>query len=198
MKVTRYLFKKITSLSYIFQCWDQFRRGKRKRKDVQCFERHLEDRLFQLQHDLITLQYEHAPYHHFNVSDPKQRRISKASVRDRLVHQIIHGVLSDFLDQKFIFHSLSSRLGKGTHFGVLQLQKMIRQLSKNGKQPCYALKMDIKRFFDTVDHAILKALLWKNIRDEKTLKIIDTIIDSFRKDPLKNVGIPLDSVVTRF
>lgn len=197
MKVARYLFKEITSLPYIFQCWDQFKRGKRKRKDVQLFERHLEDHLFQLQNDLITLQYEHAPYHHFDVSDPKQRRISKASVRDRLVHHIVHGVLSEFLDQKFIFHSLSSRLGKGTHLGILQLQRMIRQLSKNGKRPCYALKMDIKRFFDTIDHAILKTLLWKNVRDEKALKIIDMIIDSFRKEPLKDVGIPLGNVTSQ-
>jgi hypothetical protein len=48
-------------------------------------ERHLKDNIFQIQHDLTTLQYQHDPYSHFYVSDPKQRHISKASVKDRLV-----------------------------------------------------------------------------------------------------------------
>jgi|GEM_PF-5221623 len=42
----------------------------------------------------------------------------------------------------------SSRLGKGTHIGVDQLCKMIRKVSSNGNQPCYGLKMDIRRFTD--------------------------------------------------
>ncbi len=115
------------------------------------------------------------------------------SVRDRLVHQIVYDILTTVFDRKFIFHSLSSRLGKGTHIGVKLLQQMIRKVSLNGKQPCYALKMDIKRFFDTINHQILKTLIRKNIRDEKALKIIDTIIDSFKvqSGPLGAVGIPL-------
>ena len=85
-----HLFDKMSSMIHIFKCWDHFRRGKRKRKDIQCFERNLEDNIFQLLHDFITFRYQHGPYEHFFVSDPKQRRISKASVRDRLVHQIVY------------------------------------------------------------------------------------------------------------
>ncbi len=190
----------MTSLEHIFLCWDQFRRGKRKRKDVQYFERHLEDNLFQLQHDLATFQYKHALYDQFYVTDPKQRHISKAPVRDRLVHQIVYAVLTDLLDRKFIFHSLSCRLEKGTHVGVTQLQGMIRKVSANGKLPCYALKMDIRRFFDAVSHKILKALLRKNIQDENALKIIGMIIDSFKvkETPEGSIGIPLGNVTSQF
>ncbi len=200
MKVARFLFEKMTSLEHIFLCWDQFRRGKRKRKDVQFFERHLEDNLFQLQHDLATFQYKHAPYDQFYVTDPKQRHISKAPVRDRLVHQIAYAVLTDVLDGKFIFHSLSCRLEKGTHVGVTQLQGMIRKVSGNGKLPCYALKMDIRRFFDTVSHNILKAQLRKNIQDESALKILHMIIDSFKvkETPEGPIGIPLGNVTSQF
>lgn len=190
----------MTSLEHIFLCWDQFRRGKRKRKDVQYFERHLEDNLFQLQHDLATFQYKHAPYDQFYVTDPKQRHISKAPVRDRLVHQIVYAVLTDLLDRKFIFHSLSCRLEKGTHVGVTQLQGMIRKVSANGKLPCYALKMDIRRSFDAVSHKILKALLRKTIQDENALKILDMIIDSFKvkETPEGSIGIPLGNVTSQF
>jgi RNA-directed DNA polymerase len=199
MKVARYLFKRISSLVYIFECWNEFKRGKRKRKDIQSFERHLEDHLFKLHEDLVSLKYQHAPYEQFRVFDPKERRITKACVRDRLVHHMVHHVLSECMDQKFIFHSFSSRLGKGTHMGVLHLQRLIRQLSQNGKHPCYALKMDIKRFFDSINHSILKGLIWKKVREEKFLNLLDIIIDSFRVKTGKwgGVGIPLGNVTSQ-
>lgn len=187
----------MTSLDHLFRSWDQFKRGKRKRKDIQCFERHLEDNIFCLQQELITFQYRHDSYHQFYVTDPKQRHISKASVKDRLVHQAVYDTLNDVLDKKFIFHSFSSRKGKGTHIGVIQLRRMIRKISANGTRPCYALKMDIRRFFDTVDHSILKMLLRKNIKDENALKMTEMIIDSFRTSADKNVGIPLGNVTSQ-
>src|SRR3990167_10218410 len=117
MKIAGHFFEEMISLEHIFQCWDQFKRGKSKRKDIQLFERHLEDNIFQLQEDLRIFQYSHSSYHQFYVTDPKQRHISKASVRDRLVHQVVYDSLTHILDKKFIFHSFSSRLGKGTHIG---------------------------------------------------------------------------------
>jgi hypothetical protein len=76
---------------------------------------------------------------------------------------------------------------------------MIRKISVNGKQPCYALKMDIKRFFDTVNHQILKTLIRKNIVDEKALTIIDTIINSFKVNSgaFGDVGIPLGNATSQ-
>jgi retron-type reverse transcriptase len=135
MTSTSNLFEKMTSLEHLFQSWKEFRRGKRKRKDIQLFERRLEDNIFQLQEDLVSFQYFHAPYHQFYVTDPKQRHISKAIVRDRLIHQALFSVLNEILDKKFFFHSLSSRKGKGTHVGITQLRQMIRKMSANGTAP---------------------------------------------------------------
>ena len=80
------------------------------------------------------------------------------------------------------------------------MQGMIRKISANGKLPCFALKMDIQRFFDSVDHKILKALLRKNIRDNQALEIIDMIIDSFKvkETPEGAIGIPLGNVTSQF
>ncbi len=133
----------------------------------------------------------------FTLRIRKLRHISKASVKDRLVHQMVYDALTDIFDKQFIFHSLSSRLEKGTHLGVTQLQRMIRKRSANGTKPCYALKMDIKRFFDSIDHQILKTLLRKKVQDSTTLKIIDTIIDSFHVKHTKDKGIPLGNVTSQ-
>lgn len=95
------------ALEHLFLCWEQFRRGKRKREDVQVFERHVEDEIFQLHEELKTQTYRHHPYRKFYVFDPKERHISKACVRDRLVHHMVYNVLSAIYEPRFIFHSFS-------------------------------------------------------------------------------------------
>ena len=194
MKVARRLFEKMTSLVALFDSWHQFTRGKRKRQDVQGFERHLEDHLFNLQHELVTLTYRHGPYDHFYVADPKQRYISRASVRDRLVHQVVYGTLSKIFDRTFFFHSLSCRVNKGAHLGVSALKRMARKVSSKGS--CFALKMDIQCFFDSVDHQILKQLLRKTIKDDHALQLTDRIIDSFRSG-YEATGLPLGNVTSQ-
>lgn len=185
----------MVSIENLFLCWDQFKRGKRKRKDVQAFERHLEDNIFGIQQDLLTFQYTHSSYSQFYITDPKQRHISKASVRDRFLHQVVYDTLVKVLDRTLIFHSLSCRLGKGTHVGINELHKMIRKCGVNGKKTIFALKMDIRRFFDTVDHRTLKVLLRKRVHDHKLLQLVDGIIDSFKIG--ENVGLPLGNVTSQ-
>lgn len=170
MKTTQDLFMKMISLEHLFQCWNDFKRGKHKRKDIQYFERDLEDNIFLLHEELKTQQYEHLTYEHFRVTDPKQRFISKAIVRDRLVHHMVFNELTAIFDNQFIHLSLSCRKGKGIHFGILHLQRMIKMISYNGTKPCYALKMDIKRFFDTIDHKILKTLIRKRVYDDAEIR----------------------------
>ena len=150
------LYSKMIALEHLFLCWEQFRRGKRKRKDVQDFERHLEDEIFQLHEELKNETYRHNPYRKFYVFDPKERHISKASIRDRLVHHMIYNVLNAIYDPRFIFHSFSCRLDKGTHVGIKYLNQMLKKCSRNNTQPVYGLKMDVRRFFDTLNHSTLK------------------------------------------
>jgi RNA-directed DNA polymerase len=59
------------------------------------------------------------------------------------------------------------------------------------------LKIDIKRFFDSVDHKILKALIRRNIQDQRVLTIVDVIIDSFEVESGTTVGIPLGNVTSQ-
>jgi retron-type reverse transcriptase len=187
------------SLENMFVCWTEFKRGKRKKKDIQKFERFLEDNIFQLHEELISFQYHHGSYEQFRVSDPKQRLISRASVKDRLVHHMVYVALTKIFDPKLIFHSLSCRKKKGVHKGIFLLEKMIRKASKNGSGDCLALKMDIFRFFDSINHGILKRMIRRKISDEKLLRLIDLIIDSFHHSSgiFGKVGLPLGNVTSQ-
>ena len=70
--------------------WQEFVKGKRKRKDVQEFQLHLMDNLILLHRNLKSKIYTHGGYQAFNISDPKPRNIHKASVRDRLLHHAVY------------------------------------------------------------------------------------------------------------
>ncbi len=164
------------------------------------FERDLERNIFALQRELKRGEYRHGPYSGFYVTDPKMRHIHKAMVRDRIVHHAVYAVLATLFEETFICNSFSCRIGYGTHRGVAKLKELTRQVSKNNSVPCYALKCDIRKFFDSIDHAILIKLLRKRIKDERTMGLLEEIIGSFtsaRSTAIERKGLPLGNLTSQ-
>lgn len=182
METHNNLFSQIISLENLFESWKEFRRGKRKKIDVQIFERNLENNLFALHHELKRKTYRHLNYTSFYITDPKRRHIYKADVRDRIVHHAVYRILYPIFDKGFIFDSYSCRLEKGTHKAVKRLALFARKVSKNYSGPCFALKCDVKRYFDSIDHNILLKMIRKKITDVGTLWLTEEIIQSFSRE----------------
>jgi len=176
--------------------WREFKKGKTKRKDVLEFEFNLEDNIFQLYQELKTKTYKHSEYSSFYVQDPKLRHIHKAEVSDRIVHHLISKYLNQIYDKTFIFDSYSCRLNKGTHKAVNRLKQFSLKQSKNNKTNFYALKCDIRKFFDSIDHNILIIILKRRIQDNDILDLIIEIINSFQT--VKNKGIPLGNLTSQY
>jgi len=200
MKIYKNLFNDIISAENLFLAWDKFKKGKRNKKDVQRFEWNLEENIFKLHRELKTKTYKHSEYASFNISDPKPRNISKAQVRDRILHHALFQILNPIFEAGFISASFSCREGYGTHKGVEFLQRTLRKASKNGKIPCFALKCDIKKFFDTIDHNVLLATLKKKIRDDATLWLLGQIISSFASNYSVlgiNKGVPIGNLTSQ-
>lgn len=173
------MFNQIISLENLFVAWREFRCGKRSRRDVLEFERNLEDNIFALRDVLASGCYHHGPYHRFHIFDPKHRIIHKATVRDRLVHHAVCRVIQPVFERSFIYDSYSCRVGKGTHAAVNRLEKFVRKESRNYTRSCFSLKFDIKKFFDSVDHAILLKILASKISCIKTNNLLAEIVESF-------------------
>jgi retron-type reverse transcriptase len=200
MQVHRHLFERITSTENLFTAWEEFRKGKQGRKDVQDFERNFEQNLFRLHRELIAGTYRHQPYSAFTICDPKQRRIHKATVRDRILHHAVFSVLNPIFEPTFIAHSFSCRRSKGTHKAVDALERMLRSVSRNGTRPCFVLKCDIHQFFASVDHDILLGILEKRLKDEKAIALLREIVESFTaKDPtiFGHSGIPIGNLTSQ-
>lgn len=179
MKIVSHLYPKIASIENLLLAWEEFIKNKKQKVDVRVFAQHLVQNIFSLNHDLINFTYKHAFYQRFDINDPKSRIIHKATVRDRVVHHAVYRVLYPIFDKSFIFDSYSCRIGKGTHKAVKRLEKFTWKVSRNYTKSCWALKCDIKKFFDSVDHEILFSLIKKKIKDENTLWLIWEIISSF-------------------
>ena len=197
MKTFENVFSEMTSPTALFDAWWQFRRGKAKRHDVQEFGRFLEKNVFRLHRDLHAKRYRHGAYESFYVHDPKVRHIRKASVRDRLVHQTVSSALSRIYEPRFIEHAYSSRIGKGTHRGVNALRDMTRKVSRNYTGPCWALKCDVRKFYDTVDHDILLHLLGQTVRDSDALWLTDEIVRSFYLEGTAGKGVPIGNLTSQ-
>lgn len=174
------MFDQIVSLENLFAAWREFCCGKRHRADVQELERQLEDNIFALNTDLASENFRHGSYHRFHVFDPKHRIVHKATVRDRLVHHAVYRVLLPVFERSFVFDSYSCRVEKGTHAAVRRLEVFARRVSKNYSRPCWVLKFDIKKFFDSVDHAILFEAVEKKIACKKALRLLREIVGSYR------------------
>lgn len=189
-------YEHIISLENLLQAWKEFLNGKRSRKDVQIFERNLMSNIIALNKDLAEKTYRHSPYQAFNISDPKPRNIHKAAVRDRLLHHAIYRVLYPFFDRTFIHDSYSCRLEKGTHKAIEKFRNFAYIESQNHTRTVWILKCDIKKFFATIDHAVLKDILKHYIPDKDILWLLDQIVDSFQ--PVKEgMGLPLGNLTSQ-
>lgn len=188
-------FCDVISLGNLLVAWQEFKKGKCSKSDVSKFEINLENNLFELNNLLIFEKWQPDPYEEFSVCDPKLRKIHKASVRDRVLYQAVYSVLYQVFDSSFIFHSYSSRNLKGIYAGINTLEKYINKISNNHTKPCYVLKCDIRKFFDSIDHNTLINLISKKIADKNLLLLLRQIIFSFEKTQGK--GLPLGNVTSQ-
>lgn len=173
------VFQRISDPEHLFSAWEQFRKGKGMRPDVLEFERDLERNIFALARDLRERSYRHGPYSEFVIRDPKVRHVSKAMIRDRVVHHAVFDEIMALFEPTFIAGSFSCRVGKGTHKGVEALERMIRRETRNYTRVCHTLKCDVRKFFDSVDHRILMSVLGKRIGDPDMLWLLGEIVSSY-------------------
>jgi len=103
----------------------------------------------------------------------------------------------DFFDKQFVYDSYSCRLDKGTHRAIRRFAEFNRKVSDNGRQTVWVLKCDIRKFFASIDHGILKNILAKYIADKNLLWLFGQVIDSFNTEGKDGVGLPLGNLTSQ-
>lgn len=206
MKRCGNLFDKIISTENLIDAAYKASRNKRHRPDIVSFNRKLMDNIAAIRYELVSGRYQPGEYREFYIYDKKLRKISAAPFRDRVVHHAICNIIMPIFEKTFIDTSFANRAGKGTHRAVLLCQRCLRQ-------NWYYMKFDVRKYFPSIDHEILKTLIRKKIKCNKTLCLIDLVIDNSNEqdcpffyfadddlfDPVKRKkGLPIGNLTSQY
>lgn len=134
-------------------------------------------------------QYKIGGYHKFMIYDPKEREIQALSFADRVFqHLLCDNILMPYLEPRLIYDNAACREGKGTHFALNRLEKFMREHYKKYGAEGYILKFDIRKYFNSIDHVVLKNKL-KGFPDEEVKQLLYHIINSFEYS--EGRGLPM-------
>lgn len=167
------MYQELCSWENLLLAYRKASKGKRGNPNVAAFEFRLEDNLLQLQRELQDQTYIPGAYHSFYIHDPKKRLISAAPFRDRVAHHALCNLIEPLFERSFISDSYANRIGKGTHRALDRAQAFARRYK-------YVLQCDIKQYFPSIDHAILREILARKIDDANVRWLIDQILASGR------------------
>lgn len=183
MKRIGNLFSSIISIENLQLADQRARKGKLLQYGVQVHDKNREANIEQLHHMLANRAYRTSEYTTFKIFEPKEREVYRLPYfPDRITHHAVMNVLEDIFTRSFTADSYSCIKGKGIHAAQKAVEKALRDVP--GTQ--YCLKLDIRKFYPTVDHAILKQLLRRKFKDKDLLWLLDEIIDSAAGLPIGN------------
>lgn len=164
-------------------------RGKSRKTDVCEFRKNLLDNIEFMRQELIEKNVSLGDYHYFTIHDPKKRVICAASFRERVLHHAIINVCGDYFERYQIYDSYACRLGKGQTAAIPRAQLFSRRFP-------WFVKFDIHKYFDTIDHSIVKQLLRRLFKDCDVLRLLDRIIDTYSVTDGK--GIPIGNLTSQY
>ena len=163
-------------------------KGKRAKADCRAFQENLDPNLAGLRVDLLAGQARAGDYHYFTIHDPKERTICAASFRERVLHHALMNVCEPVLARAAIFDSYACREGKGQLAAVRRAEGYARHYG-------WFLKMDIRKYFDSVDHGVLQGLLRRKFKDAAVLGLFDQVLASYQTKPGR--GLPIGNLTSQ-
>lgn len=190
----KYIFNKIVDENNVYDVYKKTQRGSAKYKYPSLkFSQNLCYNLEELRQSVNSGDYCPDGYYIFKVYDPKERLIYAPRLKDKIVQHMVNNVLKNIYQPCFIYDSYACLEGKGTHRAVNRLQQFLKNAKYHYGKDSYILKLDIKKFFYTIDRDILKNLLLKKIQCKETLNLLYKIIDSSPE----HKGIPLGNLTSQ-
>jgi len=188
MKRIGKLFNKAFSEENLYQAYLDARKGKRKKCACFLFEKNLGANLEELYQKIHSNNYKPEPYFKFEVYEPKKRIIYAPAFKDIVVQHAIYRTIYSIFDKTFINTSFACRKGYGTHRASKYTQKALRKYGKN----LYTLKLDIRKYFYSINRTILRKLIERKIKDKRFVDIIMQF--AVYEDP---IGIPIGNLLSQ-
>ena len=196
------LYNILFDIDYILNTYNIIKKNTKNKNKLDKFEENLSINLIDIK-DKIGKNID--KYNLFMIYEPKERLILSLNLKDKIINHMVGYILFGVLDKSLIDSNVAVRVNKGTSYGVKLVKKYIKNLNYN----YYCLKIDIKKYFYSINHNVLKDLLNKKIKDKLFLDILYKIIDSSNEDYIlkyakvhninlkKGYGLPIGNLTSQ-
>lgn len=164
-------------------------KGKSYSAKVERYQQDLDNNLQDLRRQILSGEVEVGNYHYFKVYDPKERQICASAFGERVLHHALMNICHPYFDRYQIYDSYASRPGKGVHAAIERAKRFSRSNS-------WFLKLDVRKFFSSIHHTVLKEQLERHFKDYALLGIFDQIIESYEDQPLR--GVPIGNLASQY
>lgn len=188
-------FEQICSIENLKTAFYKASKGKRFSKSYLYFRKKAEVNVLKIREKLLNGNWECGKFRQFKITDPKERIITAAPFKDRIVHHAIVNVLESLFERKFIFHTYACRGGKGSHAAILYAKRFC-------SKRLFFLKLDVKKYFDSIDHTVLKSQLLSLTNEKKVQILLGKIIDSYTsqlaREKNEEKGLPIGNLTSQY
>ena len=177
------LYRRICDPDNIAVAHANARKGKAHYQEVQAVDRDPGKYLGDIRFMLESKTFKNSKYTVFIKHGKKEREISRLPYYpDRIVHHCVVQVLEPIWMKMFIRDTFSTIKGRGIHDGMRRMKRFMRDV--DGTK--YCLKMDVQKFYPSIDHDVLKSILRRSFKCRSTLRLLDTVVDSAPGVPIGN------------
>lgn len=177
------LYEQIYSIDNLVLAETKARKGKSKSFGIKEFDRNHKNNLIILSEVIKNRKYKTSKYSTFKVFEPKERVVFRLPYYpDRITHHAIMNVLEPIFTSMFTANTYSCIKGKGIHAAV----NKVKEALKDKDNTTYCLKLDITKFYPSVNHEVLKQIIRRKIKDKDLLWLLDEIIESTFGIPIGN------------
>jgi retron-type reverse transcriptase len=183
MKRVGNLYEKIIAIDNLRLADEKARRGKLKSYGVKTHDKNREANVLLLHEMLKNKTFRTSEYHIFKIYEPKEREIFRLPYfPDRIVHHAVMNILEPIWVSVFTADSFSCIKKRGIHGAMRKVKIAMRDVENTQ----YCLKIDIRKFYPSIEHDVLKQIIRRKIKCPDTLWLLDQIIDSADGVPIGN------------
>lgn len=194
MKEPKNLLNQISSFENIFHAFKECSRGKKKKFGYQNYLFSYGEKIKSIEDELsATSSFRWGGYREFFVHDPKKRLVMAAPFRDRVVHTAIHRVLFPIVDPQLSVRTFACRYGMGNRNASLRLLEQLRTM----REKRYCIKLDVRKYFESIPHHILFAKLQSSLPDRSADKLLKSLIASHAVYRTRGRGIPIGNLTSQ-